>query len=50
MAMHGWRPLESCILDSFIIQMQVKAGGVWVRKGLVGHPAGDAECGSFFRN
>lgn len=45
--MDGWRSLESCTLDSFIIQMQVKRGGVRVRKGLEGHPAGDAECGSF---
>lgn len=45
--MDGWRSLESCTLDSFIIQMQVKGGGVRVRKGLEGHPAGDAECGSF---
>ena len=29
MTMDGWRSLESCILDSFIIQMQVKGGGVY---------------------
>lgn len=47
--MDGWRSLESCTLDSFIIQMQVKGVGVRVRKGLEGHPAGDAECGLALR-